>query len=167
MILSLALTALALAGLLAVIPLALRSGDRPGDARLIDVGEEDGFPAVHVTISNPGGDAVIVGLALRRPSLRLRLEGEQYARLRTRRVTGDLLPSRQTTVGVLAPAETGTFLVPAGAQLGSRAELVAVLGQAGRLRTIHRELRLSPCSAAGGTRLAAASAAASAAGPQP
>jgi hypothetical protein len=134
------LTLLSLIGVLALIPLGWRAGDKPHDARVMEVRPEPGFPVIRVRVTNPGDEPVVVGLSLRRPSLRLRLEGGHYVRLRTRQVTSDLLPGRQATVGVLAGRETGTFRVPAARGLDSRPELVTVLGQRGRLRTVHRAL---------------------------
>lgn len=138
---SVALTLL-LVCVLMLIPLGLRAGDKPGDALLLAVEPQAAPRGASVTITNPGEVAVIVGLSLRRRGVRLRLEGESYTRLRTSRTAPELLPASQAAVGVVTPDEPAIFSVPADARLGRRAELVVVVGQRDRLRTIHRLVRL-------------------------
>ena len=131
-----------LAGALMLALVGLRAGDRRDDARLVSLTPEPGLPAIHVSVTNPGDAPVLVGLSLRRPGLRLRLEGGHYVKVRPVRASPDGLAASQTTLGVLEPRATGTFLVPGPTLAGARAELVAFLGQPGRLREIHRGLRL-------------------------
>jgi hypothetical protein len=123
-------------GLLGLISCGLRAGDRAGDLTVIGISRQPG--AVLVSLSNPGPLPVLVGLSLRRPGLRLRLEAGTYVS-RSRAVAEPLPP----VVGVLAPGETGTLTLAASPRLGERAELQIVVGQEGRLRTIHREVRLT------------------------
>jgi hypothetical protein len=131
-----------LVGVLLLIPLGFREGDKPGDALPLAVEPCLRPRGATVEVINPGPVPVLVGLSLRRPRLRLRLEGGTYASLRTRRTTPDLLPGQQTVVGVVRPGDTESFIVPAADSLSVRAELVLVLGQANRLRSIHRSVRL-------------------------
>ena len=56
------------------------------------------------------------------------------------------------------PGETQTFAVPAGSHVGRRAELVAVIRQPKRLRTLHRLVVLAQPSGAGPGRPRARSA---------
>lgn len=123
-------------GALGLISFGLQTGDRPGDVTVIGVSEQPG--AVLVGLSNPGQLPVLVGLSLRRPGLRLRLEAGTYVS-RCRSSAQPLPP----VVGVLAARETGRFALSASLRWGERAELQVVVGQEGRLRTIHRELRLA------------------------
>ena len=134
------LAALSLVGLIALIHLGMRAGDRPGDALLLDVAPRITPRGARITVTNPGGAPIICGMSLRQPRARLHLEGGSYVRIRTGRTDSDLLPDRQAQIGALAGGETRTFVVPAGARLGRGAELVVVIGQSDRLRTIHRRL---------------------------
>jgi hypothetical protein len=134
---------LLLVGVLPLILLGLREGDKRGDG-LVERIEPCVPPrSVTVTVRNPALVPLLVGLSLRRRGLRLRLEGGSYARLRSGRLTADLLPSRQDVVGVVDPDEEATFLVPAEIGLGSHAELVLVMGQRDRLRSVHLAVKLS------------------------
>ena len=139
-----------LVGVLLLIPLGFRAGDKSGDALLLGVEPCLRPRGTTVELTNPGPVPVLVGMSLRRPGLRLRLEGAAYVRLRTRKTTSDLLPGQQAILGVLRPGETGPFVVPAPPRLEGRAELVVVFGQAERLRSIHRSVRL-PSPETGGT----------------
>jgi hypothetical protein len=138
MVIALSLSALLLAGVIVLVPLGFRSGDRPGDALLVDVEAVAAPRGASVTVANPGRVPVILGLSLRRAGSRMRLEGRHYVRVRNGRTTSDLLAGRQASIGVLEAGETETFVIPAEARVGRRAELVAVIGQERRLRTIHR-----------------------------
>jgi hypothetical protein len=133
---------LLLVGVIALIPLGLRVGDQPRDVLLLDVAPRIAPRGATVTVTNPGGIPVILGMSLRRAGPRLRLEGGTYVRVRTGRTTSDLRPDQQTQIAVVGPGETETFVVSAGGHVPRRAELVAVVGQAKRLRTIHRRVVL-------------------------
>jgi hypothetical protein len=133
---------LLLGGLLGLIVVGFRAGEQPGDALLDGVAPTRSGGGVELSITNHAHLPLIAGLSLRRPGIRLRVEGGAYATLRTRRTTGALLPSRQSVIAVIAAGESERLVVPAEAGLGARAELVAVLGQPGRLRTVHRLVRL-------------------------
>ena len=141
----LAILALApLVGVLLLVPLGFRSGDKPGDGLLLRIGPQAQPRGVEVTLRNTGPLPLLVGLTLRPPSLRLRLEGGSYVRLRTRRTAPDLLPSRLATIGAVEPDAQAAFGVPAEEVLGRHAELVVVMGQPGRLRSVHRAVELPP-----------------------
>jgi hypothetical protein len=112
---------LLLIGVLLLVPVGLRAGDRAGDALLLGV-EPNLVPrGTKVTLINRGEVPVIVGMSLRRCGLRLHLEGGSYVRVRTRRTDPDLMPERQAALGVVAAGETDTFVVPADTHLGERA----------------------------------------------
>lgn len=142
MILVALLVPLVVVGLIALVALGVRTGDRPGDVLLLDVTPCCSPRGARATLTNPGVAPVMFGISLRRPRMRVRLEGGPYVRIRTGRTDSELLAARQAQVGALAPGETQTFAVPAGARLGRRAELVVVIGQSARLRTLHRLLVL-------------------------
>lgn len=129
---------ISLAGLLWLAVVGVREGDGLDDALLVAVEPHPVPRGVRATIANPGALPVIVGLSLRRPGLRLRLEGGVYVRIASGGTTGELLPSHQTVMGALAPGQSATFVVPADPGLRRSAELAAVVGQRTRLRTIHR-----------------------------
>lgn len=137
---------LLLAGVAALIPLGLRGGDRPDDALLLHVEARTAPRGASVTVTNPGRAPVILGMSLRRAGARLRLEGPSYVRIRTGSTKPELLADKHASVGVLGADETRTFVVPADAHVRQRAELVAVIGQPRRLRTIHRLVVLTPAS---------------------
>ena len=79
-----------------------------------------------------------VGMSLRRAGSRLRLEAGSYVGIRTGSMGSEVRAQQQARIGVLAAGETRTLVVPAGAHVRGRAELVAVIGQPERLQTIHR-----------------------------
>jgi hypothetical protein len=140
------LAALLLVGVFALIPLGLRAGDRPGDVLLLDV-EPRGVPrGARVTMTNPGQSPVIFGVSLRRAGPRVRLEAGSYVRHGAGSTARELLADAKAQLGVLEAGRTGTVVVPAAARVGRRAELVAVIGQPGRLRTIHRVVVLPRAS---------------------
>ena len=139
---------MALAGVIALIVLGLRAGDQPGEALLLDVAPLTAPRGALVTVRNPGKVPVIVAMSLRRAGPRLRLDGPAYARTRSGSTASELLAGRQTAVGLLDAGETQTFVVPAEAPIPRRAELVAVIGQRDRLRTLHRLVVLAEASGA-------------------
>jgi hypothetical protein len=138
MVIALGLAVLLLAGVSVLVPVGIRNGDQAGDALLLDVEPTAAPRGASVTVTNPGPVPVILGLSLRPAGARMRLEGQHYVRVRNGRTTSDLLAARQTSIAVLEAGETETFVIPAEVPAGRRAELVAVIGQARRLRTIHR-----------------------------
>lgn len=138
MVIALGVSALLLAGVILLIPRGFRAGDQPEDAVLLGVESLSAPRGAAVTMRNPGQAPVLVGMSLRRAGLRLRFEGPAYVRIRDGRTSSELLAGKQTCIGVLDAGETATFAVPAEAGTRRRAELVAVIGQTRRLRTIHR-----------------------------
>lgn len=140
---ALGVSALVLAGVILLIPLGLRAGDRRDDALLLDVEPLAEPRGASVTVSNPGEVPVLLGLSLRRAGLRLRLEGPSYVRVRNGRITPDLRVGTQSAIGIVDAGETATFAVPAEPGIRRRAELVVVIGQPRRLRTLHRLVALS------------------------
>ena len=138
MILSSVIALLLLGGVITLIPLGLRAGDRPGDLVLLDAEPSTAPRGAMVTLTNPGATPVILGMSLRRAGPRLRLESGSYVRVMTGRTTAELRAQQHTSVAVLEGGETQTVVVPAGARVRRRAELVLVVGERDRLRTIHR-----------------------------
>ncbi len=136
------LAVLSLVGVITLIPLGLRAGDRAGDALLLNVEPRIAPRGATVTVLNRGGRSVMLGMSLRRAGPRLRLEGGSYVRVRTGSTSAELRAGQQTDIAVLDAGETETFVVPASAQVARRAELVVIVGQPERLRTIHRLLVL-------------------------
>jgi hypothetical protein len=141
-ILACLLTPLVLVGLISLVALGVRSGDRPGEARILDISPRSTPRSCVVTLTNPGGNSIVCGMSLRRPRPRVRLEGGSYIATRSGRTDSELLATRQAQIGALAPGETRAFVVPAAAHLGRHVELVVVIGQADRLRAAHRLLAL-------------------------
>jgi len=136
------LALLLLLGALALIPLGLRAGDHAGDVLLLSVEPHVAPRGAAVTITNPDHTPVILGMSLRSAGLRLRLESGTYVRLRTGSTAPELRADRQARVVVLDAGETRRFVLPADPRLGRRAELVTVVGQHDRLRTVHRLVEL-------------------------
>jgi hypothetical protein len=134
-------TAGLLAGVLVLIPWGFRDGERAGDAHLLGVAPLSSRELA-VTMRNPGPVPVLVGLSLRRPGLRVRLEGGVYVRIGSQGQAAGRLPGRQAVLGVLEPRAVGTFVVRLPAGVRNDWELVAVVGQQERLRTIHRLVRI-------------------------
>jgi len=149
MVLSATVLLLVLCGVAALVPLGMRAGDRPDDALLLHVEPRSAPRGAAVTVTNPGGTPVILGMSLRRAGARLRFEGPSYVRIRTGSTRSELLADKHAWVGVLGADETRTFVVPADARVRERAELVTVIGQQRRLRTIHRLVMLAPGSGLG------------------
>jgi hypothetical protein len=137
-VIALGVSALLLAGVILMVPIGLRAGDQPGDAVLLAVEPLASARGVSVTVANPSGVPVILGMSLRRTGLRLRFEGPHYVRVRSGRASSELLAGRRECIGVLGAGETQRFVLQGGLHPGRRAELVAVIGQMHRLRTIHR-----------------------------
>lgn len=133
-----------LVGALLLIPLGFRAGDQPADVEIVEIEALAARHAIRVTVTNPGPAPVVLGFSLRRRGIRLRLEDGTYVRIRTRGTSSDLLPANQTVMGAVAAGETATFDVPVLTPLGRTAEMVAVIGQQERLRTIHRLVHLPP-----------------------
>jgi hypothetical protein len=148
-VIGLAISALTLAGVIALIPLGLRAGDQPGEALLVDVAALSAPRGASVTVRNPGQAPVVVGMSLRRAGPRLRLEGPAYVRIRNGSTDSKLLAGHQASIGVLEAGETQTFVVPAEVPIRRRAELVVVIGQRERLRTLHRLIVLAEASGTG------------------
>jgi hypothetical protein len=132
------LAVLFLVGVTVLVPIGLRAGDESGDVLMVNIEPRIAPRGAMVTVTNPGRESVMLGLSLRGAGPRLRLEGRSYVRVRTGQTTADLRASQQTGIAVLHAGETETFVVPAGADVPVRAELVVVAGQPERLRTIHR-----------------------------
>jgi hypothetical protein len=131
-----------LAGVVALLPMGLRAGDRTDDAELTGIEPLADARGVKVTLSNPSQLPVLVGIKLRRCGIRLRVEGQSYVRVRTSRTSSDLLPRHMDVVGVVAAGETAAFAAPADPGLSGRAELITIVGQDRRLREIHRLITL-------------------------
>jgi hypothetical protein len=120
----------------------VRLGDRVGDVRLTEIASDPFTPGFLVAVHNPSGVSVLVGLSVRRRSLRLWSEGGAYAESPAQRNRRALLAGAQTTIGVVEAGATVTLAVPFPARPRRRAQVVAVVGQGDdRLRVIHRRAR--------------------------
>jgi hypothetical protein len=137
-VIALAASAILLASVVLLIPLGLRVGDQAHDAQMLDVQPLTAPRGVAVTMRNPASAPLIVGLSLRRAGARLRWEGVSYVRIRSGRTSSELLAGNQAWIGILDAGASDRFVIRADAHVGRRAELVAVVGHEGRLRTIHR-----------------------------
>jgi hypothetical protein len=115
----------------------LRAGDRLGDVVLAPGPASADGATLSVTVHNPGSEAVLVGLTLRRRTLRLRAEGGRYANRPWRGRRRDLQPTRHASIAVVQAGAADELQVPIGRSLPRRAQLVAVIGQTARLRVIH------------------------------
>jgi hypothetical protein len=129
------------AGALLLCQAGIRAGDRPGDATVsagVGIAEQpDGrYRVVIVTVRNPGDVPVMVGLSVRRSGLLARLGGGATVTVPRRTMRARLLASQQSVVGVAGPSETAAWAVPVPPAARGRPQLVAVLGQPGRLRVV-------------------------------
>jgi hypothetical protein len=129
----------------------VRSGDRLGDAT-VEVGRRGGgelvlaggeeWPAVTAIVRNPGSAGVLIGLSVRRCGVRLRLEGGVRVGVPRRTNRRGLLAGRHSIIGVVAGGEDAVWAVPFPLDVRSL-KLVAVIGQAGRLRVIEQRIRFA------------------------
>jgi hypothetical protein len=142
-VIALGASALLLAGVILLIPFGLRAGDQLDDALVLDVEPLARSRGAVATVTNPGDAPVLLGLSLRRAGLRQRLDGPAYVRIRSGRTSTDLLAGTQACIGVVEAGETATFALAADPGVRRRAELVAVIGQPRRLRTVHRLVLLT------------------------
>lgn len=133
-------------GALFLCEAGIRAGDRPGDATVsAEIGnaeQPDGrYSVVIATVRNPGGMPVLAGLSVRRRGLLTGLDGGPRVTVPRRTTRARLLAGQQSVVGVAGPGETARWAVPVPAATRGRLQLVAVLGQAGRLRVIRLRVR--------------------------
>lgn len=120
--------------------LGFRGGDHPGDA-MLELGEPDGHRAVvKASVVNPSKVPVLVGLSVRGRDIRSWIDGGYSIALPRRKGKRALLSSRHSVVGIVAPGETGSWLVPLPWAETRSLKLVAAIGQADRLRVTHRLL---------------------------
>ncbi len=122
----------------ALLYVGSRTGDRPDDAALSDIGPVARSAGISFTVTNRGAHAVLVGASLRRRSIRLRLEGGHFVAVPTRTWRRQLLAGRHTVVCAIDAGETQAVLVPVSGDTPPRAELVVAIGEADRLRVVHR-----------------------------
>lgn len=122
----------------------LRAGDRPGDTTVgfIEVGGRG--RGIWVTVHNPGPQAVLVGASVRRRSLRLQCEGGSFVTVPRRTSHRELLAGRHAAVSAVAAGDSERLLVPFTICGAKRAELVVAIGEADRLRVVHRLVELRP-----------------------
>lgn len=148
-ILSVAAMALVLGAVWLLLEAGLRAGDRPGDVTLTAVHADPGGAGIHVTVHNPGGQTVLLGASVRRRSLRSWCESGRFVSAPRRTAKARLLAGRQAAIAAVGAGDTEILLVPFSAAVARRAELVVVVGQADRLRVVHRTVYVgSPAPAA-------------------
>lgn len=126
----------------ALVHVGQRNGDRPGEAVVSGVEPDLRGRGVWITVQNPGQQSVLLGGLVRRARLRLRCEAGSFVTAPRRSTRHGLLASRYPAVCAVAPGGTETLLVTASEPTGRRAELVLTIGEAGRLRVVHRAVRL-------------------------
>lgn len=123
------------------------AGDRPGDTTVEVTGRSEVYPmtaggqeqpTVTATVHNPDAVAVMVGLSVRARSVRSLAESGPWVRVPLRTTRRGLLAGRHAVVGVVEGGEKATWAVPIPGGMGSRPELVAVIGQRDRLRVIQQ-----------------------------
>jgi hypothetical protein len=140
LVISLAAVPVLLAAALIVTMAGIRAGDRPGDvtvtARMGRVEHPEGcWRVVVATVRNPGPEPVLVGLSVRGTVLPSWLGSGLTVAVPRRTTRRRLRPGRQAVLGVTGPGATGQWQVPVATRL-PRCRLVAVAGQAGRLRVL-------------------------------
>jgi hypothetical protein len=120
----------------------LRAGDRPHDTALTAVEPDDGGQGIWLTAHNPGRQAVLLGASTRRPGLRLRCEAGYFVTVPRRTSQEKFLAGQQALVCAIGAGETETVLVPVSVATRHHAELVVAVGEADRLRVVHRAVEL-------------------------
>lgn len=143
-LLGLALMAVVVAAGWGLLSAGLRAGDSPGDIVLAAVAPDADGTTICFTAHNPGRQAVLVGVSVRRRSLRLWCEGGRFVSVPRRTARGNLLAGSHTAICAIAAGETQAVLVPVSEQVPGRAALVVAIGEADRLRVVHRAIEL-PC----------------------
>ncbi|HWE09087.1 MAG TPA: hypothetical protein VG325_07020 [Solirubrobacteraceae bacterium] len=118
----------------------LRAGDRPGDTAVTAI-ESHGRRGICLTVHNPGTQAVLLGASIRRHSLRLWCEGGAFVSVPRRTADEKLLAGKHGVVSIVPAGESQTMLIPLAALTRQRAELVLAVGEADRLRVIHRTVK--------------------------
>ena len=131
----------------------MRSGDRPGDAKVtaVTTGTQPGAvpsdgatPVIVVTVRNPSGTPVLVALSARRARLPAALTEPRAVSVPRLTGRGKFRPGRYETVGV-APAGGAAELAVPVTERARRYVLTAAIGQEGGRLRVHR-LRLGPVS---------------------
>jgi hypothetical protein len=115
-----------------------RAGDGPSDAALSDVAATPADAAVSFTVTNRGSHPVLIGASVRRRSLRLRVEAGHFVTVPGRTWRSKLLAGCHSVVCVVDAGEADTVLVPVAPGIPRHAELVVAVGEADRLRVVHR-----------------------------
>jgi hypothetical protein len=142
-LLCLALAALAFGTVWGLLRMGVRAGDRVADTSLTAIEPALGGQGVWLTVHNPGGQAVVLGASIRRRGLRLRCEAGCFVSVPRRTSREKFLAGRQPLVCAIGGGETETVLVPGSAVTRRHAELVVAIGEADRLRVVHRAVELS------------------------
>jgi hypothetical protein len=141
-LLCLALTACVLGAGGALVAAGSRAGDRPGDSLVTAVSADATGRFLRFSVHNPADGAVLVGASVRRPTVRLRLEAGAYVGVPRRTDDRAFLAGRYAHVCALDAHATESLSLALDPQAPRRAELVVAIGQADRLRLIHRVLDL-------------------------
>lgn len=147
LLLTLGLAAAVLGGLSLFAWIALRNGDRPGDAEVsVEVwtsGQPDERrPVLVAEIRNPSAGPVMTGLRARRAVIPAWL-APGGVRVPFRTARRSLRASGYETVGVVPASATARFTVPVR-QAARRYRLIAAIGQADRRLLLHRVVVKSP-----------------------
>jgi hypothetical protein len=115
-----------------------RAGDRPDDAALSDVRAAASGTGISFKLTNRGSQAVLIGASVRRRSLRLHCEAGHFVSVPARTWRSKLLAGRHAVVCVVDAGDADTVLIPVAPGIPRHAELVVAVGEADRLRVVHR-----------------------------
>lgn len=141
LLLCLVSAALVLAGGWGLLTAGLRVGDRVGDTTLTAVEADAAGDGLWFTVHNGGHQAVLLGASVRRRTVRLWLEGGSFTSVPRRTAQPSLLAGEHALVRAIGAGATETVRVGLS-NAGRRAELIVTIGEADRLRVLHRAVDL-------------------------
>jgi hypothetical protein len=151
-VLTLGLGTLAFAGIVLLVEIGIRDGDRPGDVRVSvepwTSGQPDEQRPVLITeIQNPSGTPVLAGLTARRARMPGWLAANTVS-VPFRTTRRGLRADDYGTVGIVPGSGTARFSVPVG-QTAKRYRLTAAVGQRDhrlRVYTVYVDAPLLPAA---------------------
>jgi hypothetical protein len=152
-LLCLALTVITFGAAWGLYTAGLRVGDRVGDTTLTAIEPEADGRGIWLTVHNPGHQAVLLGASVRRRSLRLWCEAGCFVSVPRCTLREKLLAGQHALVCAIDAGATQTVRVPLSAATRRRVELVVAIGEAARLRVVHRAVELPGPSRAPKPRL--------------
>jgi hypothetical protein len=141
-LLCLALTVITFGAAWGLYTAGLRVGDRVGDTTLTAIEPEDDGRGIWLTMHNPGHQAVLLGASVRPRSLRLWCEAGWFVSVPRRTRREKLLAGQHAVVCAIDAGATQTVRVPLSGATRRRVEVVVAIGEATRLRVVHRAVEL-------------------------